>query len=61
MNIIEIKKTATQLARDRRGAAIVEYLIIVGLVALVCFAAYKIFGKAVDTKIKDQTTKVRGI
>ena len=59
--ISNIRKSARSLVRDQRGAAITEYLIIVGLVALFCFAAYKAFGEKVDAKIKEQTGKIEGI
>jgi Flp pilus assembly pilin Flp len=61
MQIQRIRIPLRGLIRDQRGAAIVEYLIIVGLIAIICIFAYRKFGEAVDTKIKGQTTKVNGI
>ncbi|HTJ80128.1 MAG TPA: hypothetical protein VL400_00355 [Polyangiaceae bacterium] len=49
------KKT---ILRDQRGANMVEYIILVGVVALIALAGFKIFGQRVDTKIKHQADKV---
>ena len=58
MSIESIRRTARRLAEDRKGAAITEYLIIVGLVALVCIMAYQTFGSTVDQKIRGQTQRL---
>lgn len=47
-----------RLGRDERGASFVEYVIVVGLVAIVCIVAFGDFGKAVDKKVKDQTNAI---
>lgn len=47
--------------RDTRGANMVEYIILVGVVALIALAGFKIFGKGVDAKIQEQSGKVGGI
>ena len=49
------------LARDTRGAGFVEYIILVGLVALFCIVAYQAFGSAVSAKVQEQAGKVQGI
>lgn len=49
------------LARDTRGAGFVEYIILVGLVALFCIIAYRAFGENVANKVKEQGTAVTGI
>ncbi len=49
------------LARDRRGAVITEYIIIVGLIAIIAIAAYKAFGTAITSKVQTQTQKINGI
>jgi Flp pilus assembly pilin Flp len=53
--------TMIRLVRDRRGANMVEYIIMVGMVALIAFAGFKIFGSAVSKKINDQGTAVGGV
>jgi Flp pilus assembly pilin Flp len=56
----EIRKLQA-LARDTRGAGFVEYIILVGLVALFCIVAYQAFGDAVSAKVTEQAGKVQGI
>ncbi len=50
-----------KLIRDSNGAGMVEYIILVGLVALMCTVAYKTFGTDVSDKIKAQGDAVNGI
>jgi Flp pilus assembly pilin Flp len=54
---IELKR----LVSDTRGAGFVEYIILVGLVALFCIAAYTTFGETVGGKVEDQASEVEGI
>ena len=49
------------LLKDTRGANLVEYIILVGVVALIALAGFKIFGQKVDAKIQEQSGKVGGI
>ena len=46
-----------RLARDERGN-MTEYIILVGVIALVCLAAFRIFGTSVSDKIESQATTV---
>jgi len=57
---IKIRKL-DELVRDTRGAGFVEYIILVGLVALFCIAAYTVFGQDVSTKVQEQAGRVQGI
>jgi Flp pilus assembly pilin Flp len=50
-----------RLIRDRRGANLVEYIILVGVVALLAIGAFKTFGGELSTKIGNQATTVQGI
>jgi pilus assembly protein Flp/PilA len=43
-----------QLLRDRRGAGMTEYIILVGVIALLALAAFNVFGGQVRDKIKAQ-------
>jgi Flp pilus assembly pilin Flp len=52
------REALASLRRDQRGASFVEYVIVVGLVAIVCIFAFGEFGKAVDTKVKKQTQAI---
>ncbi len=49
------------LFHDRRGANLVEYIILVGVVALLSIAAFKMFGKQVQSKVEEQGNKVHDI
>ena len=49
---------ARELAGDRRGAGLVEYIILVGAVALASAAAYGQFGTKVGEKINGLGDKV---
>jgi len=50
-----------QFLRDNRGANLVEYIILVGVIALIAIAGFKIFGEKVDQKVQDQAGKVEQI
>ena len=50
-----------QFVDDTRGAGFVEYIILVGVVALFCIAGYQYFGGKVTDKIKAQGDLVTGI
>ena len=50
-----------KLIRDTEGAGFVEYIILVGLVALACIAAYTTFGSDVKAKVQEQGAAVTGI
>ncbi|HEY0465798.1 MAG TPA: hypothetical protein VGC79_16405, partial [Polyangiaceae bacterium] len=54
-------KQLEQLAHDTRGAGFVEYIILVGVVALFCIGGYTYFGGKVTEKIKAQGDLVTGI
>ena len=47
-----------KLVRDNRGANLVEYIILVGVVALIALAGFKFFGQKVTDRINDQGSKV---
>jgi pilus assembly protein Flp/PilA len=50
-----------KLVKDTRGANLVEYIILVGVVALIALAGYKIFGDQVTAKISEQSDSVGAI
>ena len=50
-----------KLVEDTRGASLVEYIILVGMVALIAFAGFKAFGTSVMNKINHQSSAVDGI
>lgn len=49
------------LIKDTRGANLVEYIILVGVIALIALAGFKIFGKTVMSKVEKQASKVQDI
>jgi pilus assembly protein Flp/PilA len=55
------KLSVQKLIHDTRGAGFVEYIILVGVVALFCIAGYKYFGDKVTDKIKAQGDAVTGV
>lgn len=46
---------------DNLGANLVEYIILVGVVALLSIAAFTFFGEKVQGKVKEQGGKVEQI
>jgi Flp pilus assembly pilin Flp len=55
------KLSIQKFAHDTRGAGFVEYIILVGVVALFCIAGYQYFGDKVTAKIKAQGDSVTGV
>ena len=47
--------------KDTRGANLVEYIVLVGVVALIALAGYKFFGTKVTDKINEQAGAVSNI
>ena len=47
--------------KDTRGANLVEYIILVGVVALIALAGFKLFGTSVTDKVNEQTGSVGAI
>jgi len=52
---------AGKLLKDSRGANLVEYIILVGVIALIAIAGFKIFGKKVTDKVNEQAGSVGDI
>jgi pilus assembly protein Flp/PilA len=49
------------LLRDQRGANLVEYIIVLGLVALIAISAFDKFGSGVKEKVGQQTEALQKI
>jgi len=49
------------LVKDTRGANLVEYIILVGVIALIALAGFKIFGSTVSQKINTQAGQVNSL
>ena len=50
-----------RLRKNTRGANLVEYVILVGVIALVALVGFKSFGRSLNTKIKQHQRKVQEI
>ena len=50
-----------KILRDSKGANMVEYIILVGVIALIAIAGFKLFGSKVQDKIEQQAGSVGGI
>ena len=50
-----------RLRGDTRGANLVEYIILVGVIALIAIAGFKMFGGKVRAKVDEQAGSVGGI
>jgi pilus assembly protein Flp/PilA len=57
---ISLRRTHPIL-RDTRGASMVEYVIVIGLVAFLAIAGFTIFGNSITTKVGGQANTVNGI
>ena len=51
----------TRIVKNTQGANMVEYILLVGVVALICIAAFTKFGGKVQEKIREQGITVGGI
>lgn len=51
-------KQAHEILRDERGAGLVEYIILAGVVALLSIFAFTEFGDAVRNKVDDERGRV---
>jgi pilus assembly protein Flp/PilA len=54
-------KPFLRLVADSRGANMVEYILLVGVVALIALAGFRTFGYSVRAKIDEQAGSVGGI
>ena len=50
-----------RLLRDERGAGLVEYAMLAGLIAIAAFGAFKAFGTNVNDAVQEQADKVTEI
>ena len=57
----KLRTLHSKLVRDTRGANMVEYILLVGVVALISIAAFKLFGQNIRHKVGEQGTTVSGI
>ena len=51
--LTNIRTAALRFLREEDGASLVEYALLVGLIAVVCIAAVTLIGTNVNTKLTD--------
>ena len=56
-----IRNFIRRFIKDTRGANMVEYILLVGVVALISVAAFKAFGGSVQKRIADEGSAVETI
>ncbi|MDB4933798.1 MAG: Flp/Fap pilin component [Labilithrix sp.] len=50
-----------RFVRDTRGANLVEYIMLVGLIAILCIVAFRQFGDVVEKKIGQEKSAIDAI
>jgi Flp pilus assembly pilin Flp len=56
-----MRRARTNLIDDTRGSHLVEYLVLVGVIALLSIPAFRHFGNDAGNTVKDQGTLVEGL
>lgn len=56
----QVSHLLRNLVRDEEGASLVEYVLLVALIAVVCIVAVTTLGKAANAKFNETATKVGG-
>jgi pilus assembly protein Flp/PilA len=51
----------SKLLRNRRGAGMTEYIILVGVIAILAITAFRFFGNSVRSKINQQANTVNAL
>jgi Flp pilus assembly pilin Flp len=54
-------RPAALLVHDEKGATLMEYIMLAGLVAIAAFAGFKVFGTDVQAAITGQANSVQSI
>lgn len=53
-----VKSPARRFLRDERGAGLVEYILLAGLIAIACILAFRGFGGKVSSTVTKQGDKI---
>ncbi|MEZ4260514.1 MAG: hypothetical protein R3B36_15675 [Polyangiaceae bacterium] len=61
MNTSNSVNNVRDFHRCTRGANLVEYIILVGVVAILCIGGFKFFGTSVTAKVRNQGGAVTGL
>jgi pilus assembly protein Flp/PilA len=54
------KSSLSQMIRDEEGASLVEYVLLVALIAVVCIAAVTLLGTSAKDKFQFTAEKIKG-
>jgi pilus assembly protein Flp/PilA len=57
----ELRTRLRRWLNNARGASLTEYIILIGVVALLAIAAFETFGSSVQAKIRQEAGKVNTI
>lgn len=57
MNMDKIRR----LIQDKRGANMVEYIIVVAVIALIAIAAFRTFGNNLNAKTNEKAGQIQGL
>jgi Flp pilus assembly pilin Flp len=57
MNMDKIRR----LIQDKRGANMVEYIIVVAVIALIAIAAFRTFGNNLNSKTNEKASQIQGL
>ncbi|MFO0569452.1 MAG: Flp family type IVb pilin [Polyangiaceae bacterium] len=49
------------LIQDKRGANMVEYIIVVAVIALIAIAAFRTFGQNLNNKTNQKAAEINGL
>jgi pilus assembly protein Flp/PilA len=55
MKVFQMRQLVTRFVKDDEGAALVEYGLLVGLIAVVCITAVTLLGNQINTVFTDIT------
>lgn len=50
--------TFQRIVRDERGAPALEYLIIAGMIALICYGGFQLFGSTLRAQLGGQSNSI---
>jgi pilus assembly protein Flp/PilA len=56
-----VRSLARRFWRAQRGANLVEYIMLVGLIAILCIVAFNQFGSSIKTKMGEEKAAIDGI
>jgi pilus assembly protein Flp/PilA len=58
--LFTLKNRMIELVRDEEGASLVEYVLLVALIAVVCIAAITLLGQSASQKFSYTASKIQG-